>query len=237
MSDISKIFLSSSGTSYDIKDSSAREQIENIRNNIGNSVYFLGETPTIITDNSQISTIVINGQSITPSSGAIVVYNGTIFIYLQVDNKWHSLNSLEELKNLAFKDTASSYYIPAGTVSQPTFTGETETIAFTGQLSGNVSTPIVTVTPTTTRINSISSVGTSPNLEVSISEETLILDWSQGTLPSKTDNILVVTGIESVESSDITFTGQEFSVEGEYTPRGNISRPVFIGTPSTITVS
>jgi len=70
------------------------------------------------------------------------------FIYGS-DSKWHWLgNQLSELGALAYKSFASASYTPAGTVSQPTFTGaqSTVTISTSNVSSGANYTPAGTVT-------------------------------------------------------------------------------------------
>ena len=139
MPDISKITLPS-GTTYDIKDAEARELIAAL----GNTVAWLGITTTALTDGSTTSTIKIGNENITAAAGDVVAYGEKEFIYN--GTKWQEFGSTGSLKALAFKDTASGNFTPAGTVSKPTFTGSQSsvTVTATASSSGNY-TPAGTV--------------------------------------------------------------------------------------------
>jgi hypothetical protein len=54
---------------------------------------------------------------------------------------WYELGSTGSLKALAFKDSATATYTPAGTVSQPTFDGDEMTSTGSYTPSGTVSQP------------------------------------------------------------------------------------------------
>ena len=89
-------------------------------------------------------------------------------------------------------------HTPAGTVSQPTFTG---TAATSGAPSG------------TTNVYSITAVGSLPSLSASVTNRCLTLTFSAGTLPTKGSAVSVATGAHthSVTAkgsvSQPTFTG------------------------------
>jgi hypothetical protein len=105
----------------------------------------MGETTTPLTDGATTTTIVINGNSVTAVKGYLVIYQGAEFVY--DGTKWIELGDLSALGNLAWADTASGSYTPAGSVTQPTFTGSSSsvTISATNSASGNY-TPAGTVT-------------------------------------------------------------------------------------------
>ncbi len=134
MADISKITLPS-GTTYDIKDATARAAIEAITG--GDAVVFIGVSTTALTDGGS-QTPTIGGEEKTVSSGNLVFYGTQEYIYGN-DNKWHALGDLSTLGALAQKNSASASYKPAGTVSQPTFTGSSSnvTLTATDNASGN----------------------------------------------------------------------------------------------------
>ena len=145
-------------------------------------------------------------------------------------------------------------YTPEGSVSQPTFTGSAHDhkATFTGTKgtasvdytpAGSVSKPSVTVTPTTTTVNSITGVGSLPSLTTSYNsaDQKLTFDWSAGTLPTKGSNTTVMTGASAALASTPTFTGTKATISHEYTPTGTIdvegttatgtvSKPTFTGT-------
>lgn len=154
MPQISKITLPS-GTVYDIKDAEARSQIQALTG--GDAVVFMGVSTTALTDGgSQVPTI--NGQNVTPATGQLFFYETQEFIW-GPDEKWHGLGSLDSLGDLAYKNEASGTYTPAGTVSQPTFTGTSfsSTGNFTPQ--GNVSVSTNTTTNKTAPV-SVAASGT-----------------------------------------------------------------------------
>lgn len=260
MAEISKITLPS-GVTYDIKDTTARNAI----NGLTGAMHYLGVTTTAISDGSNTNPITIGSTSVTVKSGDVVIYSTREYVFSDSDNKWHEFGSTGSLKGLAFKDSASGSFTPAGSVAAPTFTGKQATISSsytpagtvtiskgTGTANytpgGSVSTPTITVTPNTTTVNSITEVGSLPSLTTSVANETLSIGWSAGSLPTKGSNTTVVTGIKSATSSQPTFTGTGVELKGAfsgtagtatatYTPAGTNSAPNFTGTAGTVTVS
>lgn len=134
MADISKITLPS-GTTYDIKDATARAAIEAITG--GDAVVFIGVSTSTITDGGT-QTPTISGWTGPATAGNLVFYGAQEYIYGN-DSKWHALGDLSTLGALAQKDSASASYKPAGTVSKPSFTGSSSsvTITATDNTSGN----------------------------------------------------------------------------------------------------
>lgn len=154
MADISKITLPS-GSQYNFKDTQARADIEAIQSAIAGGVTFMGETSTALTDGSTASSIVINSNTITAVKGYLVVYQTKEFVY--DGSKWIEMGDLSAFKALAYKDTASGNFTPAGGISQPTFTGDENSVTITAadntngnyQPKGTVSKPSFTGTATT----------------------------------------------------------------------------------------
>lgn len=258
MANLKQITLPS-GNTYDIVDQGARDLIAAIES----SSAWIGVTTTPLTDGATTNPIIINGESVTAKTGNQTSYGSKEFIFN--GTFWQEYGDLSLLGELAYKDTASTTYAPAGNVSQPTFTGTEGNVSVSGTPSGSVvissgsgtsnytpegtiSTPIVTVTPSTTTVNSIEAVGTLPDLVFNVSNENLTISWSAGTLPTKGTDTTVATGISSVSSTQPTFTGTGVNLEaeftgteltssGKYTPSGVVSKPAFTGTQATITVS
>lgn len=258
MADISKITLPS-GTTYDIKDARARELVASL----SGALTYLGTSSTALTDGCTTSPITVGSTSVTPKAGDIAAYGNSEFVWSAAESKWREFGSTGSLKALAFKDSASTSYTPAGTVSQPTFTGTKATISssFTpagtvaiskGTVTANytpagtVSAPTVTVTPNTTSVKPFGSAGTLPSFTASVSGETLSLGFSAGTLPSAGTAVTVATGIKSATASapkftgtgvelKAKFTGTAGTASAEYTPAGTVSKPTFTGTAATIT--
>lgn len=117
---ISQITLPS-GSVYDIKDAWARTQIEAITG--GSAIVFKGVSSTPMTDGGNQNPTIDGSPVTTKSTGDLYFYGQEEFIYGD-DSKWHSLGpQLQNLGALAYKDNATGNFTPAGTISQPTFTG------------------------------------------------------------------------------------------------------------------
>lgn len=155
MAEISKITLPS-GSVYDIKDAQARADIAAISGTLAGGVSLIGTTTTAITDQATTpTTISVNGTNTAVIKGNLVIYNKKEFLW--DGTKWQELGDLGAFKALAYKDTASATYTPAGSVSQPTFTGSSSSVTITVadsssgnyQPKGTVSQPTFTGTATT----------------------------------------------------------------------------------------
>lgn len=266
MADISKITLPT-GSTYNLKDQQARNDIAAIQGAISGGVTFMGETTTALTDGSTATSIVVNSATITAVKGYLVVYNSKEFVF--DGTKWVELGDLSLIGDLGWKDSASATYTPAGTVSQPTFTGSSTTSTGKFTPDGNVtvttnstSNKTATVAPansgtatytpegtvaaptisvqaagSTTTVNSITAVGTLPTLTTTVANETLTIGFDQGTLPTKGDNTTVKTGDATYQATAPTFTGT-----GVRLVTGNIAVPstytaTFTGTEGDISVS
>ena len=159
MADISQITLPS-GTTYNLKDAWARQQIQAITG--GDAVVFKGVSSTALTDGGNENPTVSGSAVTTKNTGDLYFYNKEEFIYGD-DSKWHSLGpQLQTLGDLAYKNSvtvkydkttsvtssfsgaASTYsgsYTPAGTVSQPTFSGAVLSSTASYTPGGTVSQP------------------------------------------------------------------------------------------------
>ena len=184
MADLSKITLPN-GTTYNIKDAQARNDIESIRQSISGGLSFLGETTTEISEGSTTNPIIINGSSITAKNGDLVVYGSKEFLFN--GTSWIEMGDLSLLGALAYKNNASGNFTPAGNVTAPTISVDTA--------------------GTTTTVNSITNVGSLPAFSATVSNEILTLAWDEGTLPTKGENVTVKTGDASYTASAPTFSG------------------------------
>lgn len=153
---ISQITLPS-GTTYDIKDATARAAIEAITG--GDAVVFIGVSTSAITDGGT-QTPTITDWTGPAKSGNLVFYGSQEYVY-GTDDKWHALGDLSTLGALAQKDSATASYQPAGTNSAPTFTGasSTVTITTTSNTNGNYQ-PAGTISVPTFTGKTMSSSGT-----------------------------------------------------------------------------
>ena len=281
MADISKITLPN-GSTYDIKDATARNSINTLQNTVTSGVMYRGVTTTPLIDAATTSPISMGttkeGSPVqyAPKTGDLVIYGDKEFIFAQVGDtsSWHEFGSTGSLKALAFKDNASASYTPAGSVSQPTFTGSEGSVSVSGSAYVLPKAELTIVDPNsinipahkegdsyvqgapiakvagadvalnTSSISQITDVGALPAWNAIVNGETLTIDWSAGKLPSRA-GVTVATGVKSVTQPtvtigviDITFQSSTATVNstGKFTPSGNVSKPTFEGTATTITV-
>ena len=239
-------------------------RVTNLESVISGGVTFKGQTTTQLDDGISTNPIVINDQTVTAKQGWLVydssrrefVFDGTYWIELGGD--------LSGLRALAWKDSASGSFTPAGSVSQPTFTGKstTSTGKFTpagtiglnttnktAEVSkaasgtatytpeGTVAAPTISVKTAgaTTTVNSITAVGTLPSMTTTVANETLTIGFDAGTLPTKGGNTTVKTGDAAYQASAPAFTGT-----GARLVTGNIAVPTsasFTGTEGNVSVS
>lgn len=152
MAEISKITLPS-GTTYDFKDATARSQIAALTNYTA----FAGVTTTELTDGSTTSTIVVGGNNVTAQTGMITTYGGKEFIWN--GSAWQEFGDLSALGNLAYADTASASYTPAGSISG-SFTGSSSSVSITATANANGNyTPAGSISGTTFTGASMTSTG------------------------------------------------------------------------------
>lgn len=217
MADISKITLPS-GTTYNIKDAQARSDIADLQTAISGGVTFEGVTTTPLTDGATTNPIIINGSSKTATKGWLVAYDSSEFVF--DGEQWFEMGDLSVLGDLAYKDNASASYTPAGTVSQPTFTGSSSAVTISvdpAQSNQGNYTPSGTVSQPTFTGSALVSTGTyTPEGNVSV-----------GTTDHAT--------VEAVVSPVAIGPGESAS----YTPGGTVSAPtISVATAgSTTTVN
>ena len=121
---------------YDIKDAYARERLESL----SSALYWIGVTTTALSEGSTTNPILIGGNSVTASEGAVAQYNETEFAW--DGSEWQLLGH-GNLGALAYKNNASGSYTPAGTVN------------------------VTQGDDSTTTVNSITAIGTLPSFTVS----------------------------------------------------------------------
>ena len=116
-------------------------------------MHYIGVTTTALSDGATTNPITIGETSVTAKSGDIAIYSSLEFIFSDSDSKWHEFGSTGSLKALAFKDSASGKTTPAGSVSQPTFTGSEVTGSATYTPAGTVSKPTFTGSQATVTVS------------------------------------------------------------------------------------
>ena len=185
MADIKRIELPS-GTTYNIVDQGARDLIAAMEG--GTS--WLGVTTTHLTDGATTNPIIINGESVTAKTGSMCAYQSKEFVFN--GTAWQEFGDLSTLGDLAYKDSATGSYTPAGSVAAPT----------------------VTITPTTSDIAPMTDAGTLPAFTATVTNETLTIGWNAGTLPTKGSDVTVMTGASATASAP-AFTGTAATIEVE----------------------
>lgn len=114
---VDSIQLPGSSTKYWVKDTEARQKIEDLVS----ATHFLGVTTTPLEDESDTNPVVINGEDVTAVSGDIVIYKQTSHVSLEFifdGTYWQLLGgqAIEDAGDLAYADTASANYTPEGSV-------------------------------------------------------------------------------------------------------------------------
>ena len=202
MAEISKITLPS-GSTYDLKDAVARASIEEIQSAIAGGVTVRGTTTTPLTDGATISPIQINGESVTPLNGYLVIYGKKEFLW--ANGQWIEAGDLSLIKALGYKDEASGDFTPAGTNSAPAFTGDEMTASGKFTPAGNVTV----------------SVGSG---DVNYTPAGTV------TKPTFDGDELTSTGKYTPAGNVTVSVG---AGEANYTPAGTVSKPDITVTPST----
>ena len=220
-----------------------KADVDELYSLLSGKVYFRGETTTPLIDGSTTNPIVINGVSTVAEAGNLVIYNSTQFIF--DGTRWIQLSTVSALGLLAYQDSAIANYTPRGTVSQPTFTGNSMSMSTNYTPAGTVSKPTftgaqgnvtVTGTPTFTGTQAtirptVTAAGTvsKPNVDVTKSTTTVNSITHVGSLP------VLATQVQD-ETLTITFGQGSLPTKGNDTTvmtnatAALASAPTFTGT-------
>lgn len=231
MADISKITVG--GVTYNIKDLKAREDIAAL----SSYTEYLGVTTTDLVDGVTTSpNVVIGEKTVIAKKGNIVTKGKKEFIYN--GNTWQEFGDLSALRALAFEDSASGSYTPAGRINS-TFTGTPATISVSGTATGTVSKPTFTGTQ-----GSVSVKGTSTG-SVDIKTATPTEGQTANYTPAGTVSKPTFTGTKATINVKGTPTGSvgvtavagTTSAPANYTPAGTVSKPTFTGTAKDFSIT
>lgn len=126
-------------------------------------VHILGATTTPLTDGATTNPITVHGEPVTAKNGDIAIYQQQEFIF--DGTYWNAFGDMSGLGDLAYKNSASGSFTPAGSVA---------------------------VTETTDTVTGMASAGTLPTW--TYNAETMNLTYNAGTLPTADTAKSVVTG-------------------------------------------
>lgn len=206
-----KRIRSITGTEYDIVDAGARELIAALEG----STSFLGVTTTPLTDGATTNPIVINGSNVDAVTGGIASYGSKEFIWN--GTAWQEFGDLSALGALAYKNNVSATYTPAGTVSQPTFTGTTMTATGNFTPSGSVTISKGTGTANYTPEGSVASSFT-------------------GSSMTSTGKFTPSGNVSFTNTNQTTTVSKASTGDATYTPQGSVSAPtISVDTAGTTT--
>ena len=97
-------------TTLEIEDAYARQLISDL----GDAIYWIGVTTTVLTDGDTTNPITVNSESVTARTGGMAQYSGEEFVWN--GSAWQSVGK-NNFGALAFKDSATGSITPAGTVT------------------------------------------------------------------------------------------------------------------------
>lgn len=239
------------GSVYDIVDTTARANINilnaqveqnttNIETNasdiadlkeiVKGGVHYIGKSKTEIADGSTTLTIIIDdgteeGAQVTAKAGDLVIYASKEFVC--DGTKWNEFGDITGLGELAFADSATGSYTPAGTVTNDAIADKTYEL--TGSFSGTEKTisPSLTLNDVTGVTGTFTGTELTATAGFSGTETTLTAGFS-GTETTLTAGFSG-TGVTPTAG----FTGTEGNLSVVGTPVGDVSKPDATVTPSS----
>ena len=209
---ISQITLPS-GTTYQIKDAEAREDLALLTQELTGALVFVGVTTTELADGSTTATISINGADHKAETGDVVISGKKEFVFTSTGN-WVELGDFSDLQamlgELAYLDSAEGSYTPTGNI---TLAAENYTVTSTGEaaISGEISQPVFSG---------------EENQAINVAGTALIVDKiTAGFTGTEGDVSVSGSVIASGTVSKPTFSGTAATINasGTYTPEGDIT--------------
>lgn len=223
--EISKITLPN-GTTYDIKDATARATA-------AGGIQLKGTTTTPLTDNSTTNPITIDGNSYTAVSQDAVFYGSKEFVF--DGTKWHEFGDMTGLGSLATKNSATGSYTPAGSVSssfsgtgvrlvtgniavpktyEATFTGSSMTSTGSYTPAGSVTVSTATTEDKTATVSKASSGTATYTPEGSVSAPTISVATAGATTPIKPITAVGTLPTFTVADEILTITAGTLPTQG-----------------------
>ena len=218
--------ISIAGTSVSLGDSISASSLKSALN-LTQALNFKGITSAAIADGNNIVPTDLGITNYEPTVGDVVIDSNTQYEYVWVKGtgfltgRWERLGSDSsyaisgtEIK-FTPKGTINNHsYTPAGSVSQPTFSGSASTLTFSATPSGSV-----TVTATENTNGNYQPKGT-------VSKPTFTGTSGAVSVSGTPSGGVMISAATPTSSADTT-----------YIPDGTISQPTFTGTAKTVSVS
>ena len=223
MADISKITLPS-GSTYDIKDATARQSISDIQSSITGAMHYRGVTTTALTDGSTTATITIDDASVTfgaSDAGSVVIYSEKEYVWN--GTKWQEFGSTGSLKALAFKDSASGSFTPGGSVTVVTKTSSVKDFN------------VLSKTPTQASPKTYTPAGSVSVTTNTTTNKTAVVGTTSGTATyTPAGSVSITNKTFSTEHAPIVEYG---SGEITYTPSGTVTPNVTLNTTTVNSIT
>ena len=183
---IDSVQLPGSETKYWVQDTEAREKIETL----ANATHFIGVSTTEITDGGTEKPT-INEEEVNPVTGDIVIWKpltGAPLEFIWDGSKWQLLGgqAIENLGDLAYKNSAQASYTPEGTIN---FTNTSSNVLTSASLQN-----LTTVVTLSTNDSAGETDNVTVNVDVSLNSETI----------PTIDDIQHTNVISSVELTGVT---------------------------------
>lgn len=198
------------GNTLHIKDAEARQEIADIKSSITGAMHFIGTTTTALKDGSTTKTIVIAGADYEAKQGDVAIYGELEFVWN--GSKWQEYGSTGSLKALAFKDSASASYTPAGQ-------NAASAVSFSGQTTGDFVTGLNDDAEAPSFKEGAFSQGTLPSYTEG--------EFTQGTLPSLGDattaNFATAGETSTYDEDSETLTFADATTAAAVTDRGTFN--------------
>ena len=150
------------GTTYDIKDATARTMASG-------AIHLVGTTTTALADGDTTNPITVGGQSYTAKNQDAVFYGNKEFVF--DGTNWHEFGDMSGLGALASKDSASGTFTPQGSVSAPSIT-VTPTTANIDGVDSVGTLPSLTMTVSSENLTFGWSAGTLPTKATTVAAMT-----------------------------------------------------------------
>jgi len=151
------------------------EELQNTVDILTSIKRYIGVTTTVLYDKATTNPITINGVSVTAVNGDAVMSGDQDFVWNGTNGYWDAVPNA--FGALAYKNSASGDYTPAGTVS---------------------------VTKTTDTITEVASVGSLPSFSYDPQTETV--SFNAGSLPMTSDTNVVTDASATFSGTQTTIT-------------------------------